>query len=66
VKGKGVTKMKDGMYESAAEAIEAIRTLQAERKAQDEARRVAFYARFATEEEAENYCEYVQSKREGW
>ncbi len=66
MKGKGVTKMKDGMYESAAEAIEAIRALDAERKARAKAKHDAFYARFATEQEAMDYMEYVQSKREGW
>jgi len=51
--------MKDGMYETAAEALEAIRTLDAERKARAEAKRAAFYARFATEKEADDHAEFM-------
>jgi hypothetical protein len=68
VKGKGVTKMKDGMYESATEALEAIRTLDAERKARKEARTAAHWKRngITTAEEAQDWYEGYLSARQGW
>jgi hypothetical protein len=49
--------MKDGMYESATEALEAIRTLDAERKARKEARTAAHWKRngITTAEEAQDW-----------
>lgn len=59
MKGKGVTKMKDGMYETAAEALEAVRILDAERKARREARTSAHWKRegITTAEEALDWYE---------
>jgi hypothetical protein len=60
--------MKDGMYESATEALEAIRTLDAERKARKEARTAARWKRngITTAEEALDWYEGYLSARQGW
>ena len=51
--------MKNGMYETAAEALEAIRVLDAERKARKEARIAAHWKRngITTAEEAHDWYE---------
>ena len=60
--------MKNGMYETATEALEAIRTLDSERKARKEARTVAHWKRngITTAEEALDWYEGLLSKRQGW
>lgn len=60
--------MKDGMYESAAEALEAVRTLDAERKARKAAKTSAHWKRngITTAEEALDWYEGLLSKRQGW